>query len=159
MDIKQQERINNFLKNKIPVPRSDRMTDRLNISEMTIKKGKLLVSEDYLSFLGITFIIIYFFISHSKESSLNFDDLQKNNLYYSMKDNLNEKDDLVYEDHQVTPQEKQISETQDYKAFIKKLNTESNKDQKKMIEKLSITDNTIRDIPKLDLKAEFYKNI
>jgi curved DNA-binding protein CbpA len=159
LDIKQQERISNFLKNKIPVPRSDRMTDRLKISEMTIKKGKLLGAEDYLSFLGITFLIMYFLLIHSKESTLNFDDLQKNNLYYSLKDNSNDMDDLVYEDHQETPLEKKISETKDYQDFIKKLNKENKVDQKKMIEKLSITDNVIRDIPKFDIKAEYYKNI
>lgn len=60
-DLKRQQTINSFLNNRGVNPRSDRMTDRHNINSETIKRGKLFGPDDWLGFLGLTYLI-YFMI-------------------------------------------------------------------------------------------------
>ncbi len=158
LDLKQQERINTFIKNKGPVPRSDQMIDRHKISQMTIGKGKLLGAEDYNTFMFITSLVLIIILTLIKSSQLNFDNMQKHNIYYTLKDYSDLKEDIEYKDKQMTPYEKQISEMGEYKKFISTIKTIPVKDQNNVIQKFSYTDSRIRDIPKLNIKEEFYKN-
>lgn len=158
LNLKQQERINTFIKNKGPAPRSDQMIDRHKISQMTIGKGKLLGAEDYSTFLLITSIVLVFVFTALNSSQLDFENLQKHNIYYTLNDYSDLKEDITYKDNELTPYEKKISEMGGYKNFVSTLKTIPVKDQNNVIQKFSYTDAKIRDIPKLNIKEEFYKN-
>lgn len=143
------------MKEKGPAPRSERMIDRLKLSEITLGKGKLFGPEDYFSFLLFT-IIIYSVIFSKRYYESNFEDLQKSNIYNSLKDYSEDKADLKYKETQLTPQEKRITETNDYVIYKNKqieAKAELNSKYSQMIE------GGISEVPKFDIKKAFNKEI
>jgi hypothetical protein len=155
LEAKQEEYIKEFLKNKLPNPRSEKMIDRLNLKSETIGRGKYFGADDWFSFLLVTFVIWYFLYNKSYKMSVKtFEDLRKVNIYNIFKDDSYRKD-IEYKSNEKSPLESSLSKNKDFKEYeINRM-----KEINEMLKKENIKDFRLKEIQKVDLKAKFNQEL
>lgn len=153
LDLEKKDYISKFLKNKIPVPRSYRMIDRLELNKVTVGKGKLFGPEDYFSVSFLAFFLITFFIMRKRNTeTYTFENLENVNIYNALKPS-----EVVqlYEDNFISPQDQEVLNSVEHQVYKQKMLM--NNVNKKMQSSLSF--GLINDVPKVDLKKQFKESI
>ena len=109
LELKKQEYIKDFLFIKAPVPRSERMIDRLKLKEITIGKGRLFGPDDYLGLTILTLFILIVIGTRMKQyETYTFENLQNVNIYNALKPSEVNK---IYTDKEISPIEQTVMET------------------------------------------------
>jgi hypothetical protein len=153
LDQQKQKYISKFLFAKIPVPRSRRMIDRLNLSGITLSKGKIFGPDDYLSFTMLTLLILFVFFSRkSQYKRYTFENLENVNIYNALKPS---EINRIYEDNEISPAELAVLNSKEHKEF---------KDRKLMEDIVNKTQSSlvfggINDVPKLGIKEKFKESL
>lgn len=94
---------------KSPVPRSERMVDRLNLKEITVGKGKMFGPDDYLGITILTLFILFVLSTRMKQyETYTFENLQNVNIYNALKPSEVNK---IYNDNEISPLEQVVLET------------------------------------------------
>ncbi len=108
-ELKKQDFIKEFLFIRAPVPRSERMIDRLNLKEVTVGKGKLFGPDDYLGLTVLTLFILYVVITRKKQyHTYTFENLQNVNIYNALRPAEINK---IYSDKEISPLEQVVLQT------------------------------------------------
>jgi hypothetical protein len=106
LELKKQEYIKDFLFVKAPVPRSERMIDRLKLKEITIGKGRLFGPDDYMGLTILTLFILIIFSTRMKQyETYTFENLQNVNIYNALKPSEVNK---IYSDNEMSPVEQVV---------------------------------------------------
>lgn len=153
LKMQKEEYINTFLFTKVPVPRSPKMVDRLDLKSVTVGKGKLFGPEDYIGFSFLTLLIAFFIISKFENYHTNsFENIQNINIYNSIKPSEVNK---LYEENEISPVEQVVLLEKQHMAY---------QDKKLLDNILTKTQNslafgTINDVPKVDLKKKLKENL
>lgn len=152
LEAKQEEYIKQFLKNKLPNPRSDKMVDRLNLKSEIIGRGKYFGADEWPSFLFVTFVIWWILYNKTyKSATKTFEDLRKENIYNIFRQDSYKKSEVEYKKHEKSPLEKSLSKDKEFGEYEKN----RLKDIHAMLEKENIKDFRIKEVPKIDLKSKF----
>ena len=105
-ELKKQEFIKEFLFIRAPVPRSERMIDRLNLKEVTVGKGRLFGPDDYLGLTVVTLFILYIILTRKKQyHTYTFENLQNVNIYNALRPAEVNK---IYSDKEISPLEQVV---------------------------------------------------
>jgi len=153
LDIEKQKYISKFLFGKIPVPRSSKMIDRLNLKSITIAKGKIFGPDDYFSFTILTLVLLFIFITRkSQYKKYTFENLENVNIYNALKPSEINK---IYEDNEISPSEMAIINSKEHKQY---------KDKRLIQDIISKTQTSlvfggINDVPKLDIRGKFNESL
>lgn len=153
LDMEKQKYISKFLFGKIPVPRSRRMIDRLNLKGVTVARGKIFGPEDYISFSVLTFFILFIFITRkSQYKKYTFENLENVNIYNALKPSEINK---IYEENEISPVELAVINSKEHKEY---------KDKKLMQDIISKTHGSlvfggINDVPKVDIREKFKESL
>ena len=153
IEVEKQKYISQFLFTRIPVPRSPRMVDRLNIKKISIGKGKMFGPEDYFSFSFLTLLIIFLFMDRKENyKTYSFENLENVNIYNALKPSEVVK---IYEENEISPAEQMILNSEEHQKFKhKKLASEiANK------VKFNAGIGRINDVPKVDIKKQFKESL
>lgn len=151
--MEKRKNIDKFLFIGIPVPRSDKMVDRLKLNKITISKGKILGPDDYFSFTVITILIVLFFLERKYwYKTYNLENLENVNIYNALKPSEVVK---IYEENEISPSEQFMSNTQEHLNYEQRQNNENLKN-----EIISSTKfRKINDVPKIDIKKKFNESL
>jgi hypothetical protein len=153
LDMEKQKYISKFLFAKIPVPRSSKMIDRLNLKSITIAKGKIFGPDDYFSFTILSLLIFFVFITRkSQYKKYTFENLENVNIYNALKPSEINK---IYEDNEISPAEMAILNSKEHKQYQDK------RLRKDIISKTqtSLVFGGINDVPKLDIRGKFNESL
>jgi hypothetical protein len=153
LDIQKQKDIAKFLFAKIPVPRSRKMIDRLDIRGMTIGKGKIFGPDDYLSFSLLTVFLFMLFMSRKDQyKSYTFENLENVNIYNALKPSEINK---LYEENEISPIEQVIINSKEHQIFKDKKLAEN------IVHKTtaSLAFGGVNDVPKLDIRKKFENSL
>lgn len=152
LEAKQEEYIKQFLKNKLPNPRSEKMVDRLNLKSEIIGRGKFFGADEWPSFLLFTLLIWWFIYNKAyKGATKTFEDLRKENIYNVFRQDSYKKSEVEYKKHEKSPLEKSLSKDKDFGEYEKTRLKEINE----MLKKENINDFRLMEVPKMDLKSKF----
>jgi hypothetical protein len=109
LELKKQEYIKDFLFIKSPVPRSERMIDRLKLKEISLGKGRLFGADDYVGLLFVTILLLTIIGTRMKQyQTFSLENLQNVNIYNALKPSEVNK---IYNDNQITPIEQSVIDT------------------------------------------------
>jgi curved DNA-binding protein CbpA len=153
LNLEKQVYLKSFLFVKIPVPRSEKMIDRLNIKAVTAQKHRMFGPEDYMGFLIFTIIIGIFIISRINMYYTNsFDNLENVNIYNALKPSEVVK---IYDEKEIPPVEQIIINTKDHQQYKEKENLKYSLEQAKTAYAVG----AIKDVAKVDLKKKFNSSL
>lgn len=153
LDIEKQSFVSKFLFTKIPVPRSPKMVDRLNLKSITLGKGKLFGPEDFLSFTVLTLFLLFIFFSRKDQyKTYSFENLENVNIYNALKPSEVVK---IYEENEVSPAEQVVINSKEHEEYrnnqlMQKLASQT---------RTSLALGTINDVPKIDIKQKYKESL
>jgi hypothetical protein len=109
LELKKQEYIKDFLFIKAPVPRSERMIDRLKLKDLTIGKGRLFGPDDYMGLTIVTlFLLIIIGTRMRQYETYTFENLQNVNIYNALRPSEVNK---IYSDKEISPVEQTVMDS------------------------------------------------
>jgi hypothetical protein len=109
LELKKQEYIKEFLFIKSPVPRSERMVDRLKLKEITIGKGRMFGPDDYMGITILTLFLLIIIGTRMKQyETYTFENLQNVNIYNALKPSEVNK---IYADNEISPVEQVVMDS------------------------------------------------
>ena len=148
----QKKIIESFLKDKAPNPRSEKMSDRLNLKQDIIGRGKLFGPDDYFSFSVFTWILVWIVFSQFMDrDNIEYKNQTRNNIYNVLEDGI--KTTNTYE-NKVSPLEQSLANRLNLKQYEKdRINTIN---KKLYNEKDPIR---IDYVSNIDIKEKFNKNL
>ncbi len=153
LDIEKKQYIDKFLFTAVPVPRSRKMIDRLNLKSVTLGKGKIFGPEDYLSFTFLTIVILVIFLGHNGEyKNYSFENLENVNIYNALKPSEVVK---IYEENEISPSEQMMAKSEEHIKY----KNEQLKEKINTSVKYSMSFGTVNDVPKVDIKQKFKESI